>query len=50
MSPILLLEQWLSFSEDVEPKCAAGHDLLDDLRTMTKLYLETIKGENEHGT
>jgi len=36
-----LLKDWLEFSKDVQPGCAAGMDWLDNLRSRTETILST---------
>lgn len=36
-----VLKEWLKFSEDVQPSCAAGDDWLDDLRRRTQHIIDT---------
>jgi hypothetical protein len=38
-----ILQDWLKFSEDVQPACAAGKDWLDELRRRTKACLVISK-------
>ena len=37
-----LLKEWLDFSKDVQPSCAAGSDLLRSLRARTEAAIEAF--------
>lgn len=42
MDIVKLLKEWLEFSKDVQPGCAAGADQLDFLRSTTEVELKKM--------